>query len=469
MIKLNINSTAIFILILSVILSGAACNISELVSDQDQPPPAESIPESNPEVASNEPDIAPDEPAAVSPTTVPAAEEAAPPPPTNHITVDKWSLWTGGTQLRGANIYQRVVILELDGDEFLGSGPFGPPYTQEDFDRLAALGANYVNISGPGLFDWEPPYSVDEQAVTHMDNLLAMIEKADMFAVISARSGPGRSPFAITRWILEYDEDLLVETIWEDQAAQQAYADMWRWTAERYRDNPIVIGYDLMCEPNAIAQFEIWDPDEFYAQYGGTTYDWNTLHPRITAAIREVDPDTPILVAGEGWSGVRWLPYVEPTGDPHTVYVVHQYEPQDDYTHQELPADNAYPGSFDLNWDGSPDPFDRNWLDDFLMTIDAYKQEHGVIVGVNEFGAVRWAPGAAAFMKDQMEMFEKRGLNHALWSWEPSWENWTENVNEFNFRFGPDPKNTSNVPNDLMDVITANWSNNTVFPSSFSE
>jgi len=29
-------------------------------------------------------------------------------------------------------------------------------------------------------------------------------------------------------------------------------------------------GYDLMCEPNSNAILDIWDPEEFQAQYGGT-------------------------------------------------------------------------------------------------------------------------------------------------------------------------------------------------------
>ena len=49
---------------------------------------------------------------------------------------DKWDLWIGGPHLRGANIWQAIVIPELDGSEFKGPGPVGPPYAQEDFDRL---------------------------------------------------------------------------------------------------------------------------------------------------------------------------------------------------------------------------------------------------------------------------------------------------------------------------------------------
>lgn len=128
------------------------------------------------------------------------------------LVLDEWSLWSGGTQLRGANIWQRVVVPELDGGEFLGSGHVGPPYIQEDFDRLAALGANYVNISHSGLFTEEPPYELDEEVQTHLDNLLNMIARADMFAVITFRTGPGRSDFTFYRdgagdW---FDRDLLI-------------------------------------------------------------------------------------------------------------------------------------------------------------------------------------------------------------------------------------------------------------------
>lgn len=63
----------------------------------------------------------------------------------------KWDLWSRGTQLRGANIWQRVRVPSLDQD-YLGDGYIGPPYSQADFDRLAQLGANYVNLSLPGLF-----------------------------------------------------------------------------------------------------------------------------------------------------------------------------------------------------------------------------------------------------------------------------------------------------------------------------
>ena len=376
---------------------------------------------------------------------------------------DRWTLWTGPTQLRGANVYQRRVYPKLDGTDFFGPGPVGPPYTQADFDDLAAMGANYVNISHPGLFTETPPYSLDPHIQDNLDNLLHMISQADMFTVISFRTGPGRAEFSVCclgdDW---FDDSYYNDSIWQDQAAQDAWVEMWRYTAQRYRSHPIVAGYDLMVEPNsnevgsdATDPLDIWDPEEFYDQYGGTLYDWNQLYPRISAGIREVDTRTPILIGGMGYSAVEWLPYLEPTGDPRTVYVVHQYEPID-YTHQGPPLTNGYP-------QGS---FNRTWLDNLLSTIDDFVATHGAPVAVNEFGVMRWEPGAADFMDDQMELFEQRGLNHALWLWEASWPPIQDEIDAFNFRHGPDPSNHTDVASsDLIEMIESYWGTNTMRPS----
>jgi len=377
--------------------------------------------------------------------------------------IDMWALWTGTTQLRGANVFQRRVYPELDGPDFFGPGPVGPPYTQADFDGLAAMGANYVNISHPGLFAEDPPYTLDQGIQDNLDSLLAMIAQADMFAVISFRTGPGRAEFSVCclgeGW---FDDSYYNDSVWQDQAAQDAWAAMWRTTAQRYKDNPVVVGYDLMVEPNsnevgsdATDPLDIWDPEEFYDQYGGTLYDWNQLYPRISAAIRQVDEDTPILIGGMAYSAVDWLPYLQPTGDPRTVYVVHQYAPFD-YTHQEPPAIRAYP-------DGS---FDKAWLNDLLSTVDNFKIAHSVPMAVNEYGVVRWVPGADDFMDDQMDLFEQRDMNYALWLWESSWPPLQDEIDAFNFRHGPDPENHTDVASsDLIKVIEKYWGRNTMRPS----
>ncbi len=382
---------------------------------------------------------------------------------------NKYELWTGKTQLRGANVWQRIVVPKVDGSEFLGDGHVGPPYVQEDFDRLAALGANYVNVSGPGLFTEKPPYVLDEAAQANLDNILSMIAQADMFAVITFRTGPGRSDFTFYEEPVRKggDPSRVIEDVWVDQAAQDAWAVMWRYTAARYHNNPIVVGYDLMCEPNAPGRLlDIWDGDTFYQSYAGTLYDWNQFYPRLVEAIRKVDSDTPILIGAMGWSAVSWLPYLKPVKDSRTVYMVHQYEPQDSYTQQAPSGKNTYPGTFDLNWDNKPDQFNNDWLNQMLTTVDAFREKYGVPVGVSEFGLMRWVPNGAAYMRDLMGLFEKRGMNHALWVFNPAWTPFAQN-DDFDFLHGPDPNNHSNVATSkLIEAVRAAWKLNSIRPSN---
>ncbi len=408
------------------------------------------------------------------PLTEPAPVEVTfPAPPISTVVdvprLDKWALWTNGTQLRGANIYQRRVFPELDGGEFLGSGVLGPPYTQADFDALAASGANYLNISAPGLFRVTPPFTLDEAVQENLDRLLDMAAKADLFVVISARTGPGRSEFSILRdgagdW---FEEKYLIETVWEDEAARAAWAEMWRYTAERYYDNPIIVGYDLMVEPNANHILEIWDVDEFHAEYGGTGYDWNAWFPAIVDAIREVDEDTPILVGGMGYSSLDWLSSTRVIDAERIVYTFHQYEPFL-YTHQdEHEILNSYPGVFDANWDEEPDEVDRAWLDEYFSRIDEFKTAKNVQIAVNETGIIYWEPGAAGFMRDQLNLFEQHGINYAVWMWYPDWEPMTAGDRAFNFRLGENHNDHADMPEALFMAYKEFWSKNIIRPSSF--
>ncbi len=372
---------------------------------------------------------------------------------------DKWALWSGPTvRLRGANIFQRRNYPELD-HGFIGPGPFGPPYTQWDFDRLASLGANFVNLSVPGIYTENPPYTLDDAAQLNLDNLIEMASRANLYAVISFRTGPGRSEATFGYFPPDYTN----EAVWSSQAAQDAWVEMWRATAIHYENNPVVIGYDLMVEPNSNETlFNEWDPTAFYAAHAGTLADWNQLHPRISAAIRSVDSETPILTGGMAYSSIDWLAYLATTTDAKTVYTVHYYEPHA-YTHQDPPNLNLiYPGIFDPYGGGTPVMVDRNWLRNNLAQIDDFRSAHpGTAVAINEFGVKRWVPGAAAYITDLTSIFEEKGVAHAIWIWTDSYGE-AQATDDFNFRNGPDPTRHIEVPGSaLYAAVIADFARNT--------
>ncbi|MBE9569258.1 MAG: cellulase family glycosylhydrolase [Proteobacteria bacterium] len=228
-----------------------------------------------------------------------------------------------------------------------------------------------------------------------------------------------------------------------------------------------MVGYELMCEPNAEDIFFaiFGEPEMFYPDHAGTSYDWNGIYPPIVSAIRDMDAETPILLQPMGYGSVVWLPYLQSTSDKLTVYTVHQYEPSS-YTHQTPPLENSYPGTFDADYDKKLDQVNRSWLDTLLQTVDQVAAANDAPVAANEFGVMRFEPDASQFMDDLMGLLEQRGMNYALWEWASSWEPFAWN-NAFNFRHGPDLNNQTDVStSDLLKVIKKYWGRNTVRPST---
>jgi len=389
------------------------------------------------------------------------------------VPLDKFSLWTNGTQLRGANIYQRIVYPDVYDDPVAwGNGPLGPNFTQDDFDALSAAGANLVVLSHPGLYDDRPPYAFDQAAQDNLDRYISMAKKANVFIVISFRTGPGRSEFTFFGVGNDtFGLTHLNDEVWKDEQAQDKWADMWKYTANRYKNEPNVIGYELMVEPNPNGVWlDIYNPEDFYPAYENSTYDWNQMYPNIISSIRQVDNETPILISPMSWSAVKWLNSLAVSNDSRIVYSVHQYEPQSEYTHQEYMARakmNSYPSRLDTDGDGDVDNFSSAWFETYLLPVDKFKSDYGAQVAVTEFGLKRFVPGAANYIDDEMAAFEKQGLNYALWSWQPSSKGYNEAQNDFNFRLGPDPNNLSEGNSQLYETIKKYWKRNEIRPSDF--
>ncbi len=368
----------------------------------------------------------------------------------------KWDLWAKGTCLRGANLWQKIIVPNADGDE-LGTEVVGPTYDQANLNSLTALGANYANLSFPGLRNEEAPYAWREDVAQYLDRLVDRARKADLFVVVSFRTGPGRSESG-------FDGSAGADhSVWQDANKQAAWVEMWRQTALRYRNHANVVGYDLMVEPNANdVLLKIWEPEPFFKKYTNTTYDWNAFAAKIIQAIRSVDQETPILVGGMNYSSLDWLPALDRMADSRVVYAVHNYEPYN-YTHQTARGKKSYPGRFSPDGAGTTN-VNKDWLTQKLSVIGEFQRDRGAPVAVNEFGATRWVKGAELYFRDSSDIFEGHGVNHALWLWETSLKiSW----NEFNFRYGPKAKGTSNVPTStLLEAIKTNWKRNRVRPSN---
>lgn len=118
-----------------------------------------------------------------------------------------------------------------------------------------------------------------------LDRLMGWVRQAGLYAILDLHAAPGGQtginhddgPGYPLMFYVPRDRDLTVA--------------LWRAIARRYAGDPAILGYDLLNEP--IAPY----------------HDIDTLNPRlepfyrrVTAAIREVDPDRIVFLAAGQWS-----------------------------------------------------------------------------------------------------------------------------------------------------------------------
>ena len=183
-----------------------------------------------------------------------------------------------------------------------------------------------------------------------------------------------------------------------DMLFDREYADwfveFWRRTAARFAGNADVIyGYDLCNEPvqngEALPGCDFW-----------------SLQKRAAEAIREIDPETPVIIETNNWDVPSAFGMLSPLALVNVIYEVHVYNPIQ-FTHQGVmshPTGAAYPDAA-KGWD-------RECLRRVLGPVRAFQERHGAKIYVGEFSAAAWAPGADAYLRDCIALFAEYG-----WDW----------------------------------------------------
>jgi hypothetical protein len=97
---------------------------------------------------------------------------------------EKWGAWNRGTYLRGANVW-----LKRKGDKLY------PTYTAQDLSDLATWGANYVNISYPGIYNEKPhrhspKYGTEKKVLDGLHEIVTWASAKGLSVVIAFRTGP---------------------------------------------------------------------------------------------------------------------------------------------------------------------------------------------------------------------------------------------------------------------------------------
>lgn len=226
--------------------------------------------------------------------------------------------------------------------------------------------------------------------------------------------------------------------IFHEKKYQEHWIALWEQIARRYKGNPVIWGYDLVNEP-----VQNFPPRE------EGVLDYLEGQERCAQAIRAIDPNVPIFIEANEWDSPAGFMELQPVRVSNAIYQVHMYVPGQ-YTHQGVgrnPGEYtpvAYPGLINgTEWN-------KERLRKVLAPVREFQLAYNVHIFVGEFSAIRWAPGAAQYLRDCIELFEEYG-----WDWTyhayREWEGWS-------LEHGPnrEDRQPTKEPTDRK-LVVLNW------------
>jgi len=196
---------------------------------------------------------------------------------------------------------------------------------------------------------------------------------------------------------------------WQDRSNLEVAIQCWKQVAELCKGRKQVIWYDILNEPLDWADF----PKHVKV--------WPEWAQAMIDEIRKTDPKTPVVVE-VGPGGLCWgfkdFPVLK---GANIIYSTHQYQPHQ-YTHQGISGLNntdlakaylamqqKWPGQFSDTGGGM---WDKDRLYKELASMIEFQKKNNVRIYISEFGVVRWSPGSADYVRDNLDIFEEFG-----WDW----------------------------------------------------
>ena len=183
--------------------------------------------------------------------------------------------------------------------------------TEADIQFIASTGPNTIRLPFNYKSFTDEDYmglSSAQDGFQRVDDVVKWCRKYGLFLILDMHDCPGGQTGD------NIDNSFGYPWLFESETSQQLFCDIWKHIAERYKDEPVILGYELMNEP--IAHY--FDNKEEINKL------LEPLYKRATAAIREVDRNHIILLGGSQWNG-NFEPFTDWKFDDKIMYTCHRY------------------------------------------------------------------------------------------------------------------------------------------------
>lgn len=184
--------------------------------------------------------------------------------------------------------------------------------TREDIDFIAQQGANTIRLPfNYKLFtseDYMGNTNPQGEGFIYMDKVIEWCRANGLYLILDMHDCPGSQTGD------NIDDGYGYPWLFESEASQKQFCEIWKMIASRYKDEPVVLGYELMNEPIA-HYFE--NKDSLYLLL-------EPLYIRAVKAIREVDNNHIVLLGGAHWNSFFYM-FEDWKFDDKLMYTCHRY------------------------------------------------------------------------------------------------------------------------------------------------
>ena len=186
-------------------------------------------------------------------------------------------------------------------------------FTEKDVARIRELGFNHVRLpfSYRHFESDAQPGHWREEGFLLLDRMIGWCRQHGLWVLLDLHSAPGCQA---SDWNAESAHGEV--QLWDNASDQERVAALWREIARRYHDEPTILAYEVLNEPDT--------------QFPSQVASLNAFHLRCIRAIREVDQRHIIVVDGDKHAtDLRALDSVTFT-DPQVLaafHFYHQYTP----------------------------------------------------------------------------------------------------------------------------------------------
>lgn len=184
--------------------------------------------------------------------------------------------------------------------------------TRNDIRYIHQLGMNTIRMPFHyKLFTGEDYMGLSENqdGFQRMDSLVSWCRESKIYLILDMHDAPGGQTGD------NIDDSYGYPWLMTSEASQQQFVGIWKKIAEHYKNEPVILGYDLLNEP--IATY-------FTEERNMLNAALEPLYKKAVAAIREVDPNHIVLLGGAQWNS-NFKVFKDSKFDNKLMYTCHRY------------------------------------------------------------------------------------------------------------------------------------------------